>query len=107
MIQSITKNPKKLTVCLLDSRDRVTVESLCQRNKLCTKAISLVPLHGQKDPFILSYKKHTVAGHKQYSYIRFLKGSAWFFFHKIESLQQTNEIQQKEKNIIRNKNYAD
>lgn len=40
------KNLKKLIMCLLDSCDRVTVESLCQRNKLCTQAISLVPLHG-------------------------------------------------------------
>lgn len=105
MIRSITKNPKKLIVCLLDSCDRVSVESLCQRNKLCTKAIPLVPLHGQKDLFILSYKKHTVAGNKQYSYIP-LKGSAWFFFIKSNSLQQINEIRQKEY-FIRNKNYAD
>lgn len=42
------KNLKKLLMCLLGSSDTVTAESMCQRNKLCTKAISLVPLHGQK-----------------------------------------------------------
>lgn len=40
------KNLKKLLICLLGGSDIVTVESMCQRNKLCTKAISLVPLHG-------------------------------------------------------------
>lgn len=73
------RNQKKLIMCLLESSDIVTVESMCQRNKLCTKAISLVPLHGQKDQCILSYKKHTVTGNKQYSYISSLKGSAEFF----------------------------
>lgn len=89
-------------MCLLDGNDIVTVESMCQRNKLCTKAISLVPLRGQKDQLILSYKKHTVTGNKHYSSTLSLKGSAWFFLHKTEfSLWQTNEIQWKEKNIIR------
>lgn len=40
------KTLRKLIVCLLDSSDTVTGESMCQRNKLCSKAISLVPLHG-------------------------------------------------------------
>lgn len=78
------KNQKKLIVCLLDSCDTVTVENMCQRNKLHTKAIPLVLLRRQMDQLILPYKKHIVIRNKQYSYTLFLKGSTRFFLHKIK-----------------------
>jgi hypothetical protein len=83
MIRSITKS-KETNPVPAGCSDIVTAESMCQRNKLCTKTISLVPLHRQTDPFISPYKRHIVIRNKQYSYILSVTGSAWFFLHKTE-----------------------